>query len=177
MSDLAQQRYTNNVSGKINMKQNVYNFKNKHAIHYWAKILFIGVLGTIIFYSTTLIFTQGPEKKIVSIPPNWHKIELALHGNYLAQEGEIISVLENSGNVLLSKALLVEIKKSELQEIDGQFNNLWKVLLAIEPIDHQKLKLLNMKKPEQLYISPLVRTHTQIIHKIAKENHAYEITY
>lgn len=158
------------------MKQRItIDWGNKY-VQYCTKICSISILATLIFYSSLQILLSDETKIPISIPAQWVKIELSLHGNYMAQEGELVTIVENNGNILLPKALLLEIKKSD-QMFENKVNNQWNVLLAIEPIDHQKLKILNLKKPEQLFISPQIVKEIKVTTQLHKEVKAYEITY
>jgi hypothetical protein len=167
----------NNNTGKNNMKQEIINKWKSEITQHWVKILCISTLATCIFLSfSTILFVENVSN-LNPIPKDWIKIELTLQGNYLAEIGEWISVLDTQGTVVIHQARLLKISKNENSSIDNLHNNLWNVQIALAPINYQKLKLLNLKKPEELYLSPKINFPISNIKKVAKERTAYEINY
>ena len=143
----------------------------------WLKIFSISILATVIFTSLSFILENDHLPQPQIIPPSWLKIQLTLRGHYLAEEGETVAILETNGSVLIDHALLLKITRNETNLTESSMNNLWNVEIAIAPIDHQKLKILNSKTPDQLYISPAVHNVKRKIEKIIRKHYAYEMSY
>lgn len=152
-------------------------FKNSTLItHQWSMVFAISIIATLLFYACIELVSTKPHHSPIVIPPHWQKIELSLHGNYLAQEGEYISIVENNGDLIIKRALLLEIKRSQTNEYKESFESTWKILIAIEPINYKKLNDLNLKKPQELYLSPYVKEEI-VSKKFIKKEIAYEISY
>lgn len=136
---------------------------------HWSKLLIGTLIATTLFYTSIELISSESKLPNIKVPLHWQKIELTLHGNYFAQEGEIVSIVENNGNLILKKAVLLKLQRDQL-------NNFWTVLIATEPIHYQKLKELNLKKPEELYIAPLISQELKLNAQIKRKLN-YELNY
>lgn len=143
---------------------------------HWFKIFAITLIATSIFYALLELFSAKEISAPIVVPATWQKIELSLHGNYFAQEGEYISVVENNGDIMIKKGLLVEIKHNDQSGQENPFGNTWRALIATEVLNNQKLKELNLKRPDQIFLSPYNK-NLSAVKRFLKKEVAYEITY